>query len=57
MMLTPVPSLHVLLPPPLPNAAAAIFNRYPTPPPNAAEPLPFVNATTAPLPSSHAISS
>jgi hypothetical protein len=57
-MLTPMPSSHVLLPPPpLPNAVADFFNRFPTPPPNAAASPPFSNATAVPPPSSNAVSS
>ncbi len=54
-MLLPMPSLHVLLLPPLPNAAAAILNLHPTPPPNATALPPSFNATATPPPSSNTI--
>ena len=37
-MLMPIPLSHILLLPLLPNAAATILNRRPTPPPNPAAP-------------------
>jgi hypothetical protein len=40
-----LPSLHVLLPQPPPNASAATFNRYQKPPPNATVLPPSSNAT------------